>query len=146
MKRKTVFIDGEISPEFIADSIRKHQAKTHIGGHQIFLGQVRADIIDDKKVTGIEFSANKDMAHEVLHTIREDTFGKFDLSCMHIYHSLGFVPTGSVCFFVFVSAPHRKHLVEASEYIVNRVKKEVPVFGKEFLEDDSFSWKLNLQS
>ena len=39
-KLKNVFIKDAISPTFIADSIAKHQSKTQIGAHDIFLGQV----------------------------------------------------------------------------------------------------------
>ena len=48
MSKKTVFIEGPISSEFIGQSIAKHQSKTTIGAHNIFLGQVRADEIDGK--------------------------------------------------------------------------------------------------
>ena len=51
---KNCFREGAISSEFIADSIAKHQVKTNIGAHQIFLGQVRIDEIDGKEVTAIE--------------------------------------------------------------------------------------------
>ncbi|WP_408040320.1 molybdenum cofactor biosynthesis protein MoaE [Tenacibaculum amylolyticum] len=143
MKKKTVFIEGQISSEFIANAIAKHQVKTQIGAHNIFLGQVRKDVVDDKTVKSIEFSCYQEMAEQKLHTIREETFEKYDLTCMHIYHSLGNVQVGEVCFFVFVSAPHRPYVYEATEYIVNRVKSEVPIFGKEIFEDESFQWKTN---
>ncbi|GAL74562.1 molybdenum cofactor biosynthesis protein MoaE [Nonlabens ulvanivorans] len=90
---KKVFIEGEISAQFIADAIAKHQTKTVIGAHNIFLGQVRADKIENKTVRTIEFSTYEEMANEKLYQIREETFKKFDLTCMHIYHSLG----GSAC-------------------------------------------------
>jgi len=142
-KKKKVFIQGEISSQFIAEAIAKHQFKTQIGAHNIFLGQVRKDTIEDKTVSAIEFSCYQEMAEKKLNDIREDTFEKYDLSCMHIYHSLGTVNLGEVCFFVFVSAPHRPQVYEATEYIVNRVKEEVPIFGKEVFEDASYQWKQN---
>ncbi|MDH7444168.1 molybdenum cofactor biosynthesis protein MoaE [Aquimarina sp. 2201CG14-23] len=142
-KKKTVFIDGPISPAFIANSIEKHQTKTTIGAHDIFLGQVRADNIDGKIVQAIDYSAYKDMAEDKFHEIREATFSKFDLTCMHIYHSLGIVKTGEICLFVFVSAPHRKVAFEALEFLVEEIKKDVPVFGKEILEDETHVWKVN---
>lgn len=143
-KKKTVFIEGEITSEFIANSIAKHQTKTEIGAHNIFLGQVRKDVIEDKTVSAIEFSCYQEMAEKKLHDIREETFGKYNLTCMHIYHSLGKVNVGEVCFFVFVSAPHRPEVYEATEYIVNRVKEEVPIFGKEIFEDETHQWKQNV--
>ncbi len=42
-KRKKVWVEGPISPAFIADSIAKHSSKTDIGAHSIFLGQIRQD-------------------------------------------------------------------------------------------------------
>ncbi len=140
---KKVFMDGAISPDFIANSIAKHQTKTTIGAHNIFLGQVRADVIDNKTVIGIDYSAYEDMANEKFHEVREAAFEKFKLTCMHIYHSLGFVKTGEVCLFVFVSSPHRKEVFRALEYIVEEIKIKVPVFGKEVFEDETHQWKVN---
>ena len=141
--KKKVFIDGEITPDFIASAIAKHQTKTEIGAHTIFLGQVRADVIEGQTVSAIEFSCYEEMADPILSTIREETFQKFNLSCMHIYHSLGKVNAGQICFFVFVSAVHRPQVYDATEYIVDRIKKEVPIFGKEIFETGDYQWKKN---
>lgn len=140
---KKVFIEGPISSDFIAQSIAKHQSKTSIGAHNIFLGQVRADVIDDKKVAAIEYTCYEALANEKLHEIREEAFEKFDLICMHIYHSIGAIKSGEVCFFVFVSSKRRKEVYAATEWIVNAVKDRTPIFGKELFEDDSHQWKVN---
>ena len=142
-KPKNSFIEGPITPEFIANSIAKHQVKTAIGAHDIFLGQVRADEINGKQITAIEYTAYTDMANAAIHDIREATFEKFDLSCMHIYHSLGMVKTGEICLFVFVSSPRRKMVFEALEYVVEELKAKAPIFGKEIFEDKSHQWKVN---
>jgi len=142
-KIKNVFREGPISAEFIGNSIANHQSKTTIGAHNIFLGQVRADEIDDKVVASIEYTAYEDMANEKFHEIREAAFEKFDLTCMHIYHSLGNIKAGEICLFVFVSSPRRKEVFPAIEYIVNEIKAHVPIFGKEVFEDASHQWKVN---
>ena len=143
LKMKTIFIKGAIQPEFIADSIAKHQTKHSIGAHNIFLGQVRADEINNKTVAAIDFTCYEEMANPILEEIREKAFKTFNLTCMHIYHSLGEIKAGEVCFFVFVSAKHSKEVYAATEYLVNIVKKKVPLFGKEIFEDDSHQWKVN---
>jgi molybdopterin synthase catalytic subunit len=140
---KSVFKKGAISSQFIGESIAKHQTKTSIGAHNIFLGQVRADVIDDKTVKAIEYTAYEDMANAKFHEIREAAFEKFELTCMHIYHSLGTVNAGEICLFVFVSSPRRKMVFKALEYIVEEIKANVPVFGKEIFEDSSHQWKKN---
>lgn len=146
MKRKepkNIFLDGAISPEKIANSIAHHQVKTNIGAHDIFLGQVRADKIDGKEVKAIEYSANIELALKEVHEIRETTFEKFDLTCMHIYHSLGKVNAGELCLFVFTSSAHRNEAMEACRYLVEEIKAKAPIFGKEIFQDDTHTWKVN---
>ena len=142
-KEKQVFIHGPISPEFISDCIASYQSKTAIGAHDIFLGQVRADVIEGKTVAAIEYSAYEEMANIKFNEIRENTFAKFEIGGMHIYHSLGKVGVGEICLFVFVASPHRRTAFEALEYCVEEIKAQVPVFGKELFEDDSYQWKVN---
>ena len=140
---KKSFVQGPIAAEFIGNSITKHQTKTSIGAHNIFLGQVRADEIDGKTVAAIEYSAYEEMAEQSFYEIREAAFAKYDLSCLHIYHSLGLVKAGEICLFVFVSAPRRKVVYQALEYLVEEIKEKVAIFGKEIFEDESYTWKKN---
>ncbi len=142
-KIKNVFVRGAIPPQKIAESVANHQSKTDIGAHTIFLGQVRADHIEGKEVKAIEYSAYEEMALKVFHEIREAAFEKFQLTCMHVYHSLGIVKTGELCLFVFISSPRRKEVFKAMEFVVESIKAEVPVFGKELFEDESYQWKVN---
>lgn len=144
-KIRNIFIEGPIDPTFVAESIAKHTIKTNIGGHSIFLGQIREDSINDKKVWSIEFIAYQEMALEKSHEIREEIITKYGLTCAHIYHSLGNINVGEICLFVFTSAPHRKEAIDACDEMVDRIKKEVPLWGKEILEDRSHTWKENKQ-
>lgn len=142
-KKRNSFREGPISPAFIAEAISKHSVKKDIGAHSIFLGQVRNDTIDGKEVRAIDYTAYPEMAEEAFHTIREWAFSKYQLNCMHIYHSLGRVEAGEICLFVFTSSKHRRDAQEACHEIVERIKKEVPVWGKEIFEDESYTWKEN---
>ena len=142
-KPKKVFVDGAIPPEKIAKSISNLQSKTNVGAHSIFLGQVRADEIEGKAVQAIEYTAYEEMAEKVFHEIRESAFVRYDMTCCHIYHSLGKVTAGELCLFVFTSSAHRKVAIEACNYLVEEIKAKVPVFGKELFEDQSHQWKVN---
>ncbi|WP_017730918.1 molybdenum cofactor biosynthesis protein MoaE [Nafulsella turpanensis] len=142
-KKRNSFREGAIPAAFIGEAIAKHSSKTEIGAHSIFLGQVRNDIIEGKEVKAIEYTAYAEMAEEAIYTIREDAFSKYQLTCMHIYHSLGRVATGEICLFVFTSSKHRRDAIDACNEIVERIKKEVPVWGKELFEDDTSVWKVN---
>lgn len=143
-KIKNIFVDGAISSVFIADSIAKHNTKTNIGGHSIFLGQIRADEVNGKLVTAIEYTAYEALALEKMHAIREEIFAKYPLTCMHVHHSLGLIKTGEICLFVFTSSAHRKPAIAACEETVERLKAELPIWGKEIFDDDTHQWKENI--
>ena len=142
-KKQHFFIEGAITPQMIADSIAKHSAKKNIGAHDIFLGQIRADSIDGKTVSAIEYSAYEEMAENELARIRENIIVKHSLTCAHVLHSKGKVSAGEISLFVFVSSPHRQAAFDACREMVELIKKEVPVFGKEILEDGNYQWKEN---
>lgn len=142
-KIKNIFLTGSIPASFIAESIQKHSIKIGIGGHSIFLGQVRADEINGKQVTAIEYTAYEDMALEKMHEIREAIFAKYPLTCMHVYHSLGKVNAGEICLFVFTSSGHRKPAIEACSELVERIKAELPIWGAEIFNDETHQWKVN---
>jgi len=140
---KNIFQYSPISPSFIAESIVGHSAKTEIGAHQIFLGQIRADEIEGKMVKAIEYTAYEELALNQMTAIREDIFGKYDISCMHIHHSLGVVNAGEICLFVFTSSKHRNEATKACNEVVERIKNELPIWGKEIFEDETHQWKIN---
>jgi molybdopterin synthase catalytic subunit len=142
-KPKNIFVKGAVAASFIGESIQKHSDMKGIGAHSIFLGQVRADIIDQKKVIAIEYTTYEEMALEQMHGIREEIFAKYELNCMHIYHSLGKVAAGEICLFVFTSSAHRRAAIDACNETVERIKKELPIWGKEILEDETHQWKVN---
>src|SRR4051812_7475482 len=137
-KVKNIFVEGAIEASFIAKQIQKHSTKTNIGAHEIFLGQVRADVIDEKTVSAIEYTTYEAMALEKMHEIREAIFNKYELTCMHVYHSLGVVKAGEISLFVFTSSKHRRAAIDACNAMVERLKSELPVWGKEIFEDKTY--------
>lgn len=142
-KPVSIFVDGAIPSQKIADDIQKHSTKTNIGAHSIFLGQVRADEIEGEKVIAIEYTAYEEMVMEKMSIIRESFFEKYSLTCMHIHHSLGKVNMGEICLFVFTSSVHRRDAIDACNEMVETIKKELPIWGKEIFADNSSVWKQN---
>jgi len=140
---KNIFIQGAITTAFIADSIQKHSSKTDIGAHSIFLGQVRKDLIEQQLVIAIEYTTYESMALIKMQEIREAIFDKYALTCMHVYHSIGKINIGEICLFVFTSSKHRKIAIDACEETVERIKQELPVWGKEIFSDGNYQWKEN---
>ena len=143
-KIKNIFVNGAISPSFIAESISRHATKTAIGGHSIFMGQIRRDEVNGKFVAAINYTAYEELALTKMNEIREEIFLKYPLNCMHVHHSLGSISAGEICLFVFTSSAHRKPAIEACNELVERIKAELPIWGKEIFGDDTHQWKENI--
>lgn len=143
MPVKNIFVQGAIEPSFIGNSIAKHASKFDIGGHSIFLGQVRSDVVSGNSIVAIEYTSYVEMALEKMHAIREQLFAKYPLTCMHVYHSLGLVKKGEICLFVFTSSKHRRPAIDACNECVEKIKLELPIWGKEIFEGDGYQWKEN---
>ncbi len=159
-RQRDIFVEGAIPASFIAESIAKHATRTDIGGHEIFLGQVRADVVvtpsnvtlsaveavveGQQRTVAIEYTAYRDMANEQMTVIREEAFARWpQMTCLHVHHSQGIIKAGELCFMVFASAPHRQQAREAVAFVTDEVKKRLPIFGKEILSDSSHIWKAN---
>lgn len=139
---KNIFTQGAIPPSLVAESLEKHAARTDIGAHSLFLGQVRADLVEGRRVCAIEYTAYEEMALEKMHEIREAVFARYPLTCMHVYHSLGTVKAGEISLFVFTSSEHRRAAIDACNETVEAIKSALPVWGKECF-DEGFRWKEN---
>jgi molybdopterin synthase catalytic subunit len=135
-------INGRVTQEVITALIEKAGEETGSGGHSLFLGQVRADKIDGKKVLAIEYSAYEGMADIEAGKIKEAVFSEFpDVKSIGIVHSTGIVKAGEISLLVFVSAGHRHQAMQACSKTVELIKEKLPVWKKELFDDDSHGWK-----
>jgi molybdopterin synthase catalytic subunit len=82
------------------------------------------------------------MAESVFHEIRESIFAKYDLTCMHVYHSTGVVKAGEISLFVFVSSKHRGVSFDACRDVVEQIKEKAPIWKKELYEGEKkeYNW------
>jgi molybdopterin synthase catalytic subunit len=140
---KIQFIHGAISMEEFVLLNKNHITDKESGAYSVFMGQVRNDIINNSVVCAIEYSCHETMANDAFMKIVNEASEKFNLNAVHILHSIGLVKAGEICLLVQVSSGHRKDSIPACEYIVERLKKEVPIWGKEILTNAPHVWKIN---
>ena len=134
--------EGPVSQKIITQLIERMGGKTDSGGHMIFLGQVRADVIDGLKVKAIEYSAYIELVNVEAEKIKKTIFSEFaDVKSIEIVHSTGIVNAGEISLLVFVSAGHRHQAMQACSKTVELIKVNLPVWKKEIFEDDSHKWK-----
>jgi molybdopterin synthase catalytic subunit len=134
-------INGPIGSELIAAAIAEAGSGKSSGGHSVFMGQVRDDVIDGRRVSAIEYSAYEPMVKLEAEKIKDEILSEFsDVTSVVILHSSGVVRTGEISLFVMASAGHRRQAIEACREIVERIKERLPVWKKEIFEDDTHRW------
>lgn len=137
-------IDGPVTTTVISSVLEELAQNTDSGGHSFFLGQVRADEVNGKKVRAIEYSAYENMVKAEADKIRESVLSEFDdVKSIFIFHSTGVVKTGEISLAVIVSAGHRKQAIRACSKAVELIKERLPVWKKEIYEDNSHIWREN---
>jgi molybdopterin synthase catalytic subunit len=94
-----------------------------------FFGAVRK-LEDNREIEGIEYEAHVRMAEHQLRLIAEEAAEKFRLKRIVLHHRIGFVRAGEASLFLRVTAPHRAEAFEASKWIVDELKKKVPIWKK----------------
>jgi len=108
----------------------------------MFLGQVRADEFEGKKVKAIEYSAFVELVSVEAEKITKEIFSEFgEVKSIEIIHSTGNVMAGGISLLVLVSASHRHQAMQACAKTVELIKGKLPIWKKEIFEDDSHLWK-----
>ena len=94
-----------------------------------FWGVVR-EMEDGREIEGIDYEAHQAMAEHQLKSIADAASEKFQLMRVMVHHRTGFVRAGDPSLFLRVSARHRGAAFEASKWIVDELKKKVPIWKK----------------
>jgi len=106
------------------------------GGTCVFLGTVRSG--DD--VTGIEYSAYDDMALAEINRMLAEAEERWPDARVTLRHRLGLVPVGEASIAIAAAAPHREAAFAACRYVIEEVKKRLPIWKKELHADGSGTW------
>jgi molybdopterin synthase catalytic subunit len=94
-----------------------------------FWGVVRQSE-DGREIEGIDYEANEAMAKHQMKMIADAAMEKFQLKGVSLHHRIGFVPVGEASLFLRVRARHRGAAFEASTWIVDELKKKVPIWKR----------------
>ncbi|MFO7852544.1 MAG: molybdenum cofactor biosynthesis protein MoaE [Bacteroidota bacterium] len=136
--KKNVLVPGPIKSSLIAEYINVLNDDKSSGAHSIFLGQVRNDIINERTVEALEYSAYDAMVEKEALKIKDITRAAFsDVRDIVIVHSTGLVRAGELSLFVMVSAGHRDQATRACRHVVEMIKENFPVWKKEIFEDNT---------
>ena len=114
-----------------------NQGSTPADGSDIlFIGRVRNNS-REKEVEFIDYDIYPEMAVKEMEKIADEAIQQFGLSRCSIIHRHGRVNPGETSIAIVVSAPHRKETYSGSRYVIDEIKKRVPIWKKEFYSDGS---------
>lgn len=104
------------------------------GAVNVFLGVVRNNNLG-RAVQYLEYDAYPAMAEKVMRELGEEARTRFGLEDVAVLHRTGRLEIGEASLLVAVSCGHRAESFEAGHWLVNEIKKKVPVWKKEVWED-----------
>ncbi|MDQ6828517.1 MAG: molybdenum cofactor biosynthesis protein MoaE [Gemmatimonadota bacterium] len=109
------------------------------GAAILFVGTVR-DVNDGRAVTGIEYSAYEAMALREMQAIVAETAKRFDTEHVVVEHRLGALELGEASVAVAVAHPRRAAAYDASRFVIEELKRRVPIWKREAYVDGTREW------
>ncbi|MBP2144070.1 molybdopterin synthase catalytic subunit [Methanococcus voltae] len=112
-----------------------------IGGLVNFIGVVRNVGYkdgDEKEVNKLDFEGYVPMATKKLEELANRAMEQFNIIDVTMIHRIGTLKVGENIVLIVVGASHRKEAFLACEFLIDKLKEEVPIWKKEFAKDGSY--------
>ena len=109
------------------------------GGTCVFLGTVRNGTGEDG-VKAIEYSAYEEMVEAEFGRLVGDATARWPDARIAVRHRLGTIPAGEASVGIATAAPHRAEAFEACRFVIEEVKRRIPVWKKELRLDGTEVW------
>lgn len=116
------------------DKVIKSVATENAGAIDVFIGTVR-NKTKNKTVVKLDFEAYEPMAISELQKIVDSAKEKWPIEKITVVHRVGLLALGEVPVVIAVSTPHRKDAFEACQFVIDTLKRTVPIWKKEIFED-----------
>lgn len=132
---RSAIVDRVIAPAALTAEV----AGGGNGASILFLGTVR-DSNDGRAVTGIEYAAYRSMAERELSAIVSEASREFGTDDIVVEHRIGVLGIGDASVAIAVAHPHRAAAYDASRYVIEQIKKRVPIWKREHYADGTREW------
>lgn len=109
------------------------------GAALLFLGVVREEN-EGRAVDHLDYDAYAPMAERVLREIVEEARARFDTGTISVVHRVGRLSIGEASVAIVVAAPHRGAAYDASRYVIEELKRRVPIWKREGYTDGESEW------
>ena len=105
-----------------------------------FVGVVRADQQAGRVVRALFYEAYLDMAEPLIRRLVDEAKAQWMLTGVQIQHRIGLVEVGQISVVVVVATQHRAQAYAASQFLVERMKHDVPIWKREQYDDGTSQW------
>lgn len=109
------------------------------GASILFVGTVR-DVNDGRAVSGIEYTTYETMAVRELEAIVAEAASRFGTTDVVVEHRVGRLGLGEASVVIAVAHPHRAQAYDASRFIIEELKRRVPIWKRECYADGTVAW------
>ncbi|XP_061589512.1 molybdopterin synthase catalytic subunit isoform X2 [Cololabis saira] len=121
----------KLSVQEVADAVNSASC----GAVSMFIGTTREDMVDSKKVVGLEYEAYEPMAQSEFSRLCDDIRARWP--------NVKWVKVGEASVVMAISSPHRSDGQQAIQQAISQLKASVPIWKKEVYDDQDSSWKEN---
>jgi molybdopterin synthase catalytic subunit len=129
LTRQPLFID-----QLVADV-----SSPTCGGTCAFLGTVRNGV-EEAGVKAIEYSAYEEMVEIEFDRLVAEARARWPDARIAVRHRLGTIPAGEASIGIAAAAPHRAQAFDACRFVIEEVKRRIPVWKKELHLDGTEVW------
>lgn len=133
--RLVALTEDAIQPQALLDAV----SSTACGATSLFLGTVR-EVNEGRSVTGIEYSAYRTMAEREMRAIVEEASERFSAVRLALVHRVGALGLGEVSVGIAASHAHRAPALDAARYVIEQLKRRVPIWKREHYADGTREW------
>ncbi|MBN1785512.1 MAG: molybdenum cofactor biosynthesis protein MoaE [Candidatus Methanofastidiosa archaeon] len=107
------------------------------GAMVTFIGTVKSPV-GSERVSHLELECYDEMAIKELERIEGETRDRFDIADMLVIHRVGRIGVGENIVLICVVAVGREAAFDAARYVLDQLKERVPIFKKEFTDDNVY--------
>jgi molybdopterin synthase catalytic subunit len=132
---RTALVTRAIDPAALIAEV----ANPAYGATSLFIGTVR-DVHDSRAVTGMEYTAYEAMAASELERIGAEAEVRFATSALVVEHRIGSLDVGEVSVAIAVAHAHRAAALDATRWVIEELKRRVPVWKREHYADGTREW------
>jgi MoaE-MoaD fusion protein len=130
VKAEVRIVRERIDTEAVAGRLKRPED----GAAVIFEGVVR-DNTRGRRTLYLDYEAYEAMALKQMEALAVEARSRFAVRAASIVHRLGRLEIGETSVLIVVAAAHRGAAFEACRWIIDTLKKTVPIWKKEYFED-----------